>query len=48
MAKAAADVGERRSLPQPPARGHQIEEVPMPPKIALGPELFSRMGFGFL
>jgi hypothetical protein len=40
MAQTASDVGERSRLVQPPPRGHEIEEVAVPPEIALRAELF--------
>ena len=45
MTAAATDVGQRTRLAQPLARSHQVEEIAIPPEIALRSEVFYGMGF---
>ena len=40
MADPAADVGQRMSVGESPSCGHQLEEIRVPPEIALPTEIF--------
>lgn len=44
MAEAATDVGQRGGFVQPPACGHEVEEIAVPPEVTLRAEPFRRMG----
>jgi hypothetical protein len=44
MALPTSDVRKRGGFAQPPALGHEIEEVAMPPEVALRTELLGGVG----